>query len=67
MIRVIAMAVAFELLPPDTDMGTNNIVTKLLAQTARAAFVRRRLSRAAYSGRAPRSASAPNTGSANGV
>jgi aminoglycoside phosphotransferase (APT) family kinase protein len=32
MIRVIAMAVAFELLPPDTDMGTNNIVTKLLAQ-----------------------------------
>ena len=29
MIRVIAMAVAFELLPPDTDMGTNN---KLLAQ-----------------------------------
>jgi aminoglycoside phosphotransferase (APT) family kinase protein len=32
MIRVIAMAVAFELLPPDTDMGTNNIVTKLLSQ-----------------------------------
>jgi aminoglycoside phosphotransferase (APT) family kinase protein len=32
MIRVIAMAVAFELLPPDTDMGTNNIVTKLLAE-----------------------------------
>jgi aminoglycoside phosphotransferase (APT) family kinase protein len=32
MIRVIAMAVAFELLPPDTDMGTNNIVTKLLAR-----------------------------------
>jgi aminoglycoside phosphotransferase (APT) family kinase protein len=32
MIRVIAMAVAFGLLPPDTDMGTNNIVTRLLAQ-----------------------------------
>ena len=32
MIRVIAMAVAFELLPPDTDMGTNNIVTTLLAR-----------------------------------
>jgi aminoglycoside phosphotransferase (APT) family kinase protein len=32
MIRVIAMAVAFELLPPDTDMGTNNVVTKLLAR-----------------------------------
>jgi aminoglycoside phosphotransferase (APT) family kinase protein len=32
MIRVIAMAVAFELLPPDTDMGTNNIVTTLLGR-----------------------------------
>jgi aminoglycoside phosphotransferase (APT) family kinase protein len=32
MIRVIAMAVAFELLPSDTDMGTNNIVTTLLAR-----------------------------------
>jgi aminoglycoside phosphotransferase (APT) family kinase protein len=31
MMRVAAMCVEFELLPPDTDMGVNNIVTRLLA------------------------------------
>jgi aminoglycoside phosphotransferase (APT) family kinase protein len=31
MMRVAAMVVEFELLPTDTDMGTNNIVTRLLA------------------------------------
>jgi aminoglycoside phosphotransferase (APT) family kinase protein len=32
MMRVIAMCVDFELMPPDTDYGVNNIVTRLLAQ-----------------------------------
>jgi aminoglycoside phosphotransferase (APT) family kinase protein len=31
MMRIAALVVEFELLPPDTDMGTNNIVTRLLA------------------------------------
>jgi aminoglycoside phosphotransferase (APT) family kinase protein len=31
MMRVTAMVVEFGLMPPDTDMGTNNIVTRLLA------------------------------------
>jgi aminoglycoside phosphotransferase (APT) family kinase protein len=32
MMRVAAMCIEFELLPPDTDMGYNNIPTRLLAQ-----------------------------------
>jgi aminoglycoside phosphotransferase (APT) family kinase protein len=31
MMRIAALVVEFELLPSDTDMGTNNIVTRLLA------------------------------------
>jgi hypothetical protein len=31
MMRVTAMIVEFGLMPPDTDMGTNNIVTRLIA------------------------------------
>jgi hypothetical protein len=31
MMRIAALVVDFELLPSDTDMGTNNMVTRLLA------------------------------------
>jgi aminoglycoside phosphotransferase (APT) family kinase protein len=31
MMRIASMVVEFELMPPDTDLGTNNIVTRLLA------------------------------------
>ena len=31
MIRVAQLAVQYELMPPDTDLGTNNAVTRLLA------------------------------------
>jgi hypothetical protein len=31
MMRIAALVVEFELLPSDTDMDTNNIVTRLLA------------------------------------
>ena len=31
MMRVIAMCIEFEIMPPDTDYGVNNIVTRLLA------------------------------------
>ena len=31
MMRIKSLLVEFELMPPDTDMGRNNIVTRLLA------------------------------------
>jgi hypothetical protein len=35
MMRIAALVVDFELLPSDTDMGTNNMVTRLLAAKLR--------------------------------